>query len=71
MTDIETMLLAMNQTLEVCIHMSARMDVLESLLIEKGLFTEQEVRAQMAKLRAEKKELSDAFLSMEAGRAAS
>ena len=71
MTDIETVLLAVNQTLEICIHMSARMDALEALLIEKGLITEPEIRAHMAKLRTEKKELSDAIRSLEAGRAAS
>lgn len=71
MTDIETVLLAVNQTLEVSIHMSVRLDALESLLIEKGVFTESELRAQMAKLRVESKNLSNALQSLEAGRAAS
>jgi hypothetical protein len=71
MTDIETMLTAVNQTLEICIHMSARLDALESLIIQKGVFTEPELRAQMAKMRSETQQLSDAFRSMEGGRAAS
>ena len=64
MTDIETMLMAVNQTLEICIHMSARMDALEALLVEKGVLTEPEIRAQIAKLRTEKKDLSEAMRSM-------
>ena len=71
MTDIETVLLAVNQTLEVSIHMSLRMDALEALLIEKGVFTEPELRAQMAKMRTNSEEVSKALRSMEAGRAAS
>jgi hypothetical protein len=71
MTDIETMLLAVNQTLEVSITISVRLDALESLLIEKGVFTEPELRGQIAKLRAQSKEISAALRSVEAGRAAS
>ena len=71
MTDIETLLLAVNQTLEVSIHLSVRMDALESLLIEKGLFTEPELRAQIAKMKTQTKELSNALQSFEEGRAAS
>ena len=71
MTDIETMLLAVNQTLEVSIHMSVRLDALESLLIEKGVFTEPELRAQLAKWRTETKEISNALRAAESGRAAS
>jgi len=71
MTDIETLLLAVNQTLEVSIHLSVRMDALESLLIEKGLFTEPELRAQIAKMKTQTKELSNALQSLEEGRAAS
>jgi len=71
MTDIETVLLAVNQTLEVSIHISVRLDALESLLIEKGVFTEPELRAQIAKLRTNSEEISKALRTMEAGRAAS
>jgi len=71
MTDIETLLLAVNQTLEVSIHLSVRMDALESLLIEKGVFTEPELRAQIAKMKTQTKELSNALQSFEEGRAAS
>jgi hypothetical protein len=71
MTDIETMLRAVNQTLEVSITMSVRLDALESLLIDKGVFTEPELRAQIAKLRTQSKEISAALRSIEAGRAAS
>ena len=71
MTDIETVLLAVNQTLEVSIHISVRLDALESLLIEKGVFTEPELRAQMAKMRTNTEEVSKALRAMEAGRAAS
>ncbi|HXU48741.1 MAG TPA: hypothetical protein VN727_06805 [Candidatus Binatia bacterium] len=71
MTDIETLLLAVNQTLEVSIHLSVRMDALESLLIEKGVFTEPELRAQIAKMKTQTKELSNALQSLEEGRAAS
>lgn len=71
MTDIETVLLAVNQTLEVSIHLSVRLDALESLLIEKGLFTDSELRAQLAKLKTESKELSTALESLEEGRAVS
>lgn len=71
MTDIETLLLAVNQTLEVSIHLSVRMDALESLLIEKGVFTEPELRAQTAKMKTQTKELSNALQSLEEGRAAS
>jgi len=71
MTDIETVLLAVNQTLEISIHMSVRLDALESLLIEKGVFTESELRAQVSKLKTESKALSDALQSLEQGTAAS
>jgi hypothetical protein len=71
MTDNETVLLAVNQTLEVSIHISVRLDALESLLIEKGVFTEPELRAQIAKLRTNSEEISKALRTMEAGRAAS
>ena len=71
MTDTETMLQAVNQTLEVSIHMSLRLDALEQLMIEKGIFTEPELRAQMTKFRAQSKELSEALRTMEPGRAAS
>lgn len=71
MTDIETILLAVNQTLEVSIHLSVRLDALESLLIEKGLFTEPELRAQLAKMKTQTKDLSNALQSLEEGRAAS
>lgn len=71
MTDIETVLLAVNQTLEVSIHISMRLDALESLLIEKGVFTDSELRAQLAKMKIESKDLSNALQSLESGRAAS
>jgi hypothetical protein len=71
MTDIETLLLAVNQTLEVSIHLSVRMDALESLLIEKGMVTEPELRAQIAKMKTQSRELSNALQSLEEGRAAS
>jgi hypothetical protein len=71
MTDIETVLLAVNQTLEISIHMSARLEALESLLIEKGVFTDSELRARIAKLKTESKDLSNALQSLEPGRAAS
>lgn len=71
MTDIETVLLAVNQTLEISIHMSVRLEALEALLIEKGVFTDSELHAKIAKLKNESKELSNALQSLEGGRAAS
>ncbi len=71
MTDIETLLLAVNQTLEISIHISVRLDALESLLIEKGVFTDSELRAQLAKMRTQTKDLSNALQSLEDGRVAS
>ena len=71
MTDIETILLAVNQTLEISIHMSVRLDALESLLMEKGVFTDSELRAQLAKMKTQTKDLSNALHSLEDGRAAS
>ncbi len=71
MTDIETLLLAVNQTLEISIHISVRLDALESLLIEKGVFTDSELRAQLAKMRTQTKDLSNALQSLEDGRIAS
>ncbi|HKV48490.1 MAG TPA: hypothetical protein VJN69_10400 [Candidatus Acidoferrales bacterium] len=71
MTEIETILLAVNQTLEVTIHLSVRLDALESLLIEKGVFTEPELRAQLAKMKTQTKDLSNALQSLEEGRVAS
>lgn len=71
MTDIETVLLAVNQTLEISIHMSVRLEALESLLIEKGVFTDSELRARIAKLKTESKDLSNALQSLEQGIAAS
>jgi len=67
MTDIETVLLAVNQTLEISIHMSVRLEALESLLMEKGVFTDSELRARLTKLKTESKALSDALQSLEAG----
>ncbi|MGH9573398.1 MAG: hypothetical protein ACRD40_07710 [Candidatus Acidiferrales bacterium] len=71
MTDSEAILLAVNQTLEVSIHLSVRLDALESLLIEKGVFTEPELHAQLAKMKTQTNELSNALQSLEEGRAAS
>lgn len=71
MTDMETVLLAVNQTLEISIHMSVRLDALESLLIEKGVFTDSELHARMTQLKTETKELSNALQSLDVGRAAS
>lgn len=71
MTDIETLLLAVNQTLEISIHMSVRLEALESLLIEKGVVTDSELRARVTKLKTESKALSNALQSLEAGTAAS
>ena len=71
MTDIETVLLAVNQTLEISIHMSVRLEALESLLIETGVFTDSELRARIAKLKTESKDLSNALQSLEQGIAAS
>ncbi len=71
MTDIETVLLAVNQTLEISIHMSVRLEALESLLIEKGVFTDSELRARVTKLKTESKALSNALQSLEPGRTAS
>ena len=71
MTEMETVLLAVNQALEATIQISVKMDALESLLIEKRVITEREIGAQIAKLRAESKEVSDALRAVAAGGAIS
>lgn len=71
MTEMETVLLAVNQALEATIQISVKMDALESLLIEKRVITEKEIGAQIAKLRAESKVVSDALRAVAAGGAIS
>lgn len=58
---IETLLELVNQVMRLCTQTTARSEALESLLIDKGLLTREELEAKIEEHAIQTKKLADAL----------